>query len=119
MQLGCDMTPISQKHSDAPSWAIQQFPVRLRNHIKAHAAMAGQTITEYLVEKLNAVAESREVHPDYVSPFAGDETLDLWVIKHFPEDLRLRLRDMAEDEQEPLYKWAVREMSWTVEMCGR
>lgn len=110
------VAPIKQEHSDAPVWGIKDFPLDIKNRVKGLASMEGLTITEYLVRELTVVAERLEADPtataqDYVQ--TGD-LLDRWSIKHFPAELRLRLKDVASHEGTQFYPWLVRELAGVV-----
>ena len=117
------MVPLSyreQEHMDAPSWGLQKFPVWLQRKIKARAALTGRTITEVLVDELTAVAERLRKDPDSRAPDlpSGGEVIDFWVVKHFPEELRIRLKNLARNEvpeRTPLYKFVARELAAAAE----
>ncbi|MCB2186260.1 MAG: hypothetical protein KQJ78_07575 [Deltaproteobacteria bacterium] len=101
-----------QEHIDAPSWGLQKFPVALQRAIKAEAAISGRTITEVLVDELTAIADRISANPGTQAPALSDpgELVHFWTIKHFPEDLRTRLKALAGQEHTPLYVFVVREL---------
>jgi hypothetical protein len=106
-----------QEHADEPNWGIQKFPAWLHRKIKIRAAVTDRTITEVLADELGAVAERLEKDPDARAPeipkLPDSELMPYWPIKHFPEALRLRLKEIGKNEapKTPLYQLVIRELA--------
>jgi hypothetical protein len=103
-----------QEHANAPAWYFMKFPPELAQAIKVQATIKGQTITEYLVESLEGVPGRVLADDTALAPEIAYDWRDCppWIVKHFPEELRQRLRDVADGVAEcPLYELVTREMA--------
>jgi hypothetical protein len=108
-----------QEHAGEPQWSLPEFPEALIRAIKIEAAASGRTITEVLADELSVIADRLESKPESRSSYPDDfgQLRPFWVVKHFPEGLRDRLKEMARHEEPketdrgtPLYRLVAREL---------